>query len=462
MDEALVLPLESLGRDDVATAGGKAANLGELLRAGLPVPCGFCVTTASYALAAAGIVVEPAATARGAAGRRRAGRGRGGGHRRLPGTRAAGGPARAPRAAARRDLAGLREVPKASVATLLARVRSELLVPVGEDLTRRGHLERPEDLFFLDLREARDLLAGAVDLRPVIRERRATYEAELRRRHVPRILLSDGTEPAGEDAAETPAGDVAWDPPIPGSTWVRRQVLEHMPDPLSPLFEELYLRTGLEQSMDVLLELFVSDRSFRLEDVADRPFFATVNGFAYQRADYRLRLAVVPDMLRMTVLETRVLFGEATQHWRDQALPAYLTTVSRWRDTDAAVLSDDDLVRGIRELAWADAAYWWTCTLLVGAAKLTDGLLNGFLAIAARGRDHLDPARAAQASAAVGAVDAVPIHFGTLWPIGLEQVRPDEVRSPGREFARHAVGLAPRATIHELRPGQTVRLQPVP
>jgi phosphohistidine swiveling domain-containing protein len=45
----LVLPLDDLGRDDGAVAGGKGANLGELVRAGLPVPDGFVVTTDAYA-----------------------------------------------------------------------------------------------------------------------------------------------------------------------------------------------------------------------------------------------------------------------------------------------------------------------------------------------------------------------------------------------------------------------------
>jgi len=39
---------EQLGRDDVAVAGGKGANLGELTRAGLPVPRGFVVTAAGF------------------------------------------------------------------------------------------------------------------------------------------------------------------------------------------------------------------------------------------------------------------------------------------------------------------------------------------------------------------------------------------------------------------------------
>jgi pyruvate,water dikinase len=45
---ALVLGLELLSKDMVPDVGGKAANLGELARAGLPVPAGFCLTTLAY------------------------------------------------------------------------------------------------------------------------------------------------------------------------------------------------------------------------------------------------------------------------------------------------------------------------------------------------------------------------------------------------------------------------------
>jgi phosphohistidine swiveling domain-containing protein len=46
-----VAPLSHFGRDDLGLAGGKGANLGELVRAGLPVPDGFVVTTAAYVAA---------------------------------------------------------------------------------------------------------------------------------------------------------------------------------------------------------------------------------------------------------------------------------------------------------------------------------------------------------------------------------------------------------------------------
>src|SRR3954447_22170334 len=44
----LVLSFAQVGRGDLALVGGKGANLGEMARAGFPVPSGFCVTTAAY------------------------------------------------------------------------------------------------------------------------------------------------------------------------------------------------------------------------------------------------------------------------------------------------------------------------------------------------------------------------------------------------------------------------------
>ncbi|HWT33424.1 MAG TPA: PEP/pyruvate-binding domain-containing protein [Microbacterium sp.] len=53
-----VMALAELGRADVATAGGKGANLGELVRAGIRVPPGFVVTTVAYRRVAAGLTPD--------------------------------------------------------------------------------------------------------------------------------------------------------------------------------------------------------------------------------------------------------------------------------------------------------------------------------------------------------------------------------------------------------------------
>jgi rifampicin phosphotransferase len=92
-----------------------------------------------------------------------------------------------------RSLTGLREEHKDYLIRIFAHVRS-LLTAVGTELATRGLLDRADDVFFLDLAEARAALAGA-DLRETVAARRAEYDRELRRRRVPRVLLSDGTEP---------------------------------------------------------------------------------------------------------------------------------------------------------------------------------------------------------------------------------------------------------------------------
>jgi phosphohistidine swiveling domain-containing protein len=95
-----------------------------------------------------------------------------------------------------RAFVGWREKPKYYIVLLLAAAR-RLLWSVGETLARSGRVETAEDIFFLTPQEARAALKGA-NMHTVIRERRAAYEQELKRRHIPRVLLSNGTEPTAE------------------------------------------------------------------------------------------------------------------------------------------------------------------------------------------------------------------------------------------------------------------------
>ncbi|MFK4068248.1 MBL fold metallo-hydrolase [Streptomyces sp. NPDC029674] len=73
------------------------------------------------------------------------------------------------------------------------------------------------------------------------------------------------------------------------------------------------------------------------------------------------------------------------------------------------------------------------------------------------GHGHLDAGRAAQALARISPRSAVPVHYGTYWPIGMDAVRPHEFHAPGHEFVRHAARLAPDVSVHRLAHGQSVR-----
>ncbi|MGH4028983.1 MBL fold metallo-hydrolase [Actinomycetota bacterium Odt1-20B] len=73
------------------------------------------------------------------------------------------------------------------------------------------------------------------------------------------------------------------------------------------------------------------------------------------------------------------------------------------------------------------------------------------------GTGHLDAGRAAEALARLRPRSAVPVHYGTYWPIGMDAVRPHEFHTPGDEFVRRAAQLAPDVAVHRLDHGESVR-----
>jgi pyruvate,water dikinase len=177
-----------------------------------------------------------------------------------------------------------------------------------------------------------------------------------------------------------PLLDVAWDPPSEGAVLIRRQVVENMPEPLSPLFDELYLRFALEEAIDQFLVDFGMRIDF--EVFMERPFFLTVNGYAFCRGSYRLSwrsLRFVPSLLCMYIKVVPRLLRNIKNQWRDEALPAYLERIEKWKSVDLGTVTDQQLLSGVRALAVADANYWFTISLMVAGAKVTDGLLNRYL-----------------------------------------------------------------------------------
>ncbi|WP_129843191.1 MBL fold metallo-hydrolase [Streptomyces sp. RFCAC02] len=75
------------------------------------------------------------------------------------------------------------------------------------------------------------------------------------------------------------------------------------------------------------------------------------------------------------------------------------------------------------------------------------------------GHGHLDAERAAEALTRLRPRAAVPVHYGTYWPVGMTTVRPWEFHAPGDEFARHAARMAPGVAVHRLGHGESVRLE---
>jgi L-ascorbate metabolism protein UlaG (beta-lactamase superfamily) len=74
------------------------------------------------------------------------------------------------------------------------------------------------------------------------------------------------------------------------------------------------------------------------------------------------------------------------------------------------------------------------------------------------GAGHLDPERAARAAALLSPRTVVPIHWGTLYPLGLARLRPGPLHSPPRELAAWMRDLAPQSELRVLAPGETTSL----
>ncbi len=244
--------------------------------------------------------------------------------------------------------------------------------------------------------------------------------------------------------------EVSWEPTPPARILARRQIIENIPDPCSPLFEELYLTEGLET--------IAKGQRRKSFFVGGGPMFVTINGFAYQRFDFpqvvniqdeidkavteeekEKKIARIwqewddsfaqmikksnpkmeqhdldlfleelsPEDLKafnewaekadikdiahaVTMPESKYpayVAGNKTEanekqikDWKERAMPELLATVEEWEKIDYKTAPDEELLRGILELAHAGGMYWSSnASHSFGIAKATDDQLQAFL-----------------------------------------------------------------------------------
>ena len=74
------------------------------------------------------------------------------------------------------------------------------------------------------------------------------------------------------------------------------------------------------------------------------------------------------------------------------------------------------------------------------------------------GPGHMDPLEAARAASLLQPRVAIPVHWGTLAPIGLARRQRARLDDPSRRFAEHVARLAPDVEVRILAPGQETKL----
>jgi len=75
------------------------------------------------------------------------------------------------------------------------------------------------------------------------------------------------------------------------------------------------------------------------------------------------------------------------------------------------------------------------------------------------GRGHLDPRRAAEATVRIRPSIAMPIHWGTLYPLGLRRLARRRFESPGEAFREAVAARGQGVDVRILQPGQSMPLE---
>jgi len=200
-----------------------------------------------------------------------------------------------------------------------------------------------------------------------------------------------------------PLRDVRWEPPEPGAFLGRSQLVEHIPDPVSPLFEDLHMKRSLQHYWGLNLMA----RGYDYEDTQPPACFYvqnTINGFAYRqvweppgsgRLPSRPKRHWLPGFFRKPISRIQYYYRTLFRmwvlfvlEWRYVSLPRYLREIRKWGMLDPQTASVEQLWKGIRAMSRADARYWyrggvWNAFSLT---RGTESQLHSFLQEHGQGR----------------------------------------------------------------------------
>jgi pyruvate,water dikinase len=174
-----------------------------------------------------------------------------------------------------------------------------------------------------------------------------------------------------------PLKDVVWEPIAPKTVWMRRQIVEHMPEPLSPLFEDLYLNQGLDESIHKLMADIskLAETPFDFAKMMPHGMATTINGYAYSAASAELDWKGVFGVLRIYT-RLRDFLTMPAFNWDGNVLPTYQALIARWGAVDLETATDETLLRGMAELATADSVYWWGSAANLGLSRILDSVFD--------------------------------------------------------------------------------------
>ncbi len=193
-------------------------------------------------------------------------------------------------------------------------------------------------------------------------------------------ILQAGPITSLPEPKPVPLQNVIWEPIAPNTIWARRQIVEHMPEPLSPLFEDVYLRKGMGQTLDRLLDTMgeIGGVSIQLNAIMPHGFAGAINGYAYTTGSYKMNSKNVWAILKIYARIYKFSKVPAFD-WDGLVLPAYQALIARWGAIDLVAATDEELLRGISEMAAADSHYWFGSAANLGLSRIMDSVFDRLL-----------------------------------------------------------------------------------
>lgn len=164
------------------------------------------------------------------------------------------------------------------------------------------------------------------------------------------------------------APPVDWEVPNPKARYLRNNIVELMPDPLTPLFDS-FGRRVINASMNRTMDAFLGKHELLPEEL-----IVTINGYAYYNGEFTPKQIV--EMLLGSVGIMRRMFTGMEDRWR-VARVRYVETVERRRSESGEQLTAAELLEAAEALLDGATEYYMAIVSgLVPAAWISEGIFT--------------------------------------------------------------------------------------
>jgi pyruvate,water dikinase len=160
-----------------------------------------------------------------------------------------------------------------------------------------------------------------------------------------------------------------WPLENPDAHYVRTSIAELLPDPLTPLFEEL-LRKAVNDAIEILARRYFGGPRF------ENYHYLTINGYAFY-ANYYPRRVWWP----LVTGSWRFYFGfmkHAERIWRDVYGPRYADAVRQYSGRNPASMNADSIVSAVEEIIGRSTEYYTAVQALLWSVVPSELLFTWF------------------------------------------------------------------------------------